>query len=145
MFKKEITINQKVDKVWEALIHPEKMKKWYFNISNFEAKEGEIFDFIVSITDEDGEHDFRHLFKILEVIPNKKLRHTWEYPGNSPGTSTLTWELIPEGDSTKVILTHEGLENISDENSRYFTMASYITGWKNILKGMKEHLEKSES
>ena len=73
MYKKEITIKRSAEKVWEALTHPEKMKKWYFNISNFEAKEGEIFDFVVSITDEEGVHDFRHLFKIVEVIPNKKL------------------------------------------------------------------------
>lgn len=144
MFQKEITIKQSVDRVWEALTHPDKMKKWYFNISNFEAKEGEIFDFIVSITDEEGVHDFRHLFKILEVIPNKKLKHSWEYPGHSPGISTLTWEVIPEGESTRVILTHEGLENISDEDSRYFSKASFISGWKDILKGMKEKLEKEK-
>lgn len=45
MYKKEITIKRSAEKVWEALTHPEKMKKWYFNISNFETKEGEIFDF----------------------------------------------------------------------------------------------------
>lgn len=142
MYKKEITIKRSAEKVWEALTHPEKMKKWYFNISNFEAKEGEIFDFVVSITDEEGVHDFRHLFKIVEVIPNKKLKHTWEYLGYSPGISTLTWELTPEGESTKVLLKHEGLENITDEDSRYFSKASFTAGWNDILKEMKENLEK---
>lgn len=139
--QKEITINQSAENVWEALTIPDKMKKWYFNISHFEAKEGEIFDFIVTITDEEGEHDFRHLFEILEVIPNKKLKHSWEYPGYSHGTSTLTWELIPKGKSTKVILTHEGIENIADEKSRYFTNESFIKGWESILKKMKKYLE----
>lgn len=69
--EKEVLIKQNTENVWKALTQPKRMKEWYFNISHFEAKEGEIFDFIVTITDEDGEHDFRHLFKIIEVIPNK--------------------------------------------------------------------------
>lgn len=141
MLRKEIIINNLVENVWNAITQPEEMKKWYLNISNFEAKEGEIFDFIVSFTDEEGEHDFRHLFKILEVIPNKKLVHTWEYPGYGSGTSKLTWELIPDNNSTKVILTHNNLEEVSDEHSKYFSEASFRVVWRDILKRMKEHLE----
>ncbi len=139
--QKEIIINQSVEIVWEALTKPEKMKNWYFNISHFEAKEGEIFDFIVTITDEEGEHNFRHFFEILEVIPNKKLKHSWEYPGYSKGTSTLTWELIPIGKFSKVIITHEGLENIVDEKSKYFTNESFTAGWGSILKNLKKYLD----
>ena len=141
MIRKEITINQPVGKVWNALTQPEEMRNWYFNISNFEATEGEIFDFIISFTDEDGEHNFRHLFKIVDVVPFKRLQHTWEHPGHSAGTSMLTWELFPKGESTTVVLTHEGLESFLDEGSRYFTKASYIAGWADILQGLKKYLE----
>lgn len=144
MLRKEVIINQSVENVWEALTQPEKMKDWYFSISSFEAREGEIYDFIVSFEDEDGVHDFRHLFKILEVILNKKLKHTWEYPSNSKGISTLSWELIPEGDSTKVILTHEGLENVTEEGSKYFSIDSFEQGWNDILNIMKEHLDRKK-
>ena len=140
--EKEVLIKQNTENVWKALTQPKRMKEWYFNISHFEAKDGVIFDFIVTISDEDGEHDFRHLFKIIEVIPNKKLVHTWEYPGYSTGTSTLTWKLTPEGKSTRVVLTHEGIKNIADENSRYFSEASFRVGWHDVLKRMKEYLEK---
>ena len=90
MYKKEISINTSVEKVWNALTQPEEMRNWYFDISNFEATEGEIFDFVVCFIDEGEEHSFRHLFNILEVIPHEKLKHTWEHPGHSKGTSTLT-------------------------------------------------------
>lgn len=142
MLQKEVTISERVEKVWDALTQPEEMKHWYFDISNFEASEGEIFDFVVSFTDEDGEHNFRHLFKVLEVIPFEKLKHTWEHPGHSAGISTLTWELYPEEESTTVVLTHVGVENFFDEGSKYFTEASYIAGWTAILQGLKEYLEK---
>ncbi len=141
MLKKEISINTSVERVWKALTQPEEMRNWYFDISNFEATEGKIFDFVVSFEDEDGEHNFRHLFEILEVIPYEKLKHTWEHPGHSTGTSTLTWELVPEEDSTTVVLTHEGAKSFLDEGSKYFTEESYTAGWTDILKGLKAYLE----
>lgn len=141
MYKNQIHINQSVDNVWNSLTQPQEMEKWYFDIPNFEAKEGEIFDFVVSFTDEGKEYTFRHLFKILEVVPQEKLRHTWEHPGHSKGTSVLTWELIPEEDSTTVVLTHEGNENFIDEGSKYFTEESYTAGWNDILQGLKTYLE----
>ena len=49
MYKKQISINTSVDKVWNALTQPEEMRNWYFSISNFEATEGAVFDFIVSL------------------------------------------------------------------------------------------------
>lgn len=141
MFRKKVIINQPVERVWNALTHPEEMKNWYFEISNFEATEGEIFDFIISFTDEDGEHNFRHLFKIMKVVPCEKLQHTWEHPGHSAGTSMLTWELFPEEESTTVVLTHEGAESFLDEGSKYFAEESYTAGWTDILQGLKNFLE----
>ena len=127
MYKKQISINTNVEKVWSALTQPEEMRNWYFSISDFEATEGAVFDFIVSFTDESGEHKFRHLFKILEVIPDEKLSHTWE--------------LAPGEESTTVTLMHEGNESFLDEGSNYFTAESYTAGWDDILQGLKEYLE----
>lgn len=128
--------------MWKALTQPEEMRNWYFDIPNFEATEGEVFDFVVSFTDEEGEHSFLHLFEILEAVPYEKLKHTWEHPGHSTGTSTLTWELIPEKNTTTLILTHEGNNSFLDEGSKYFTVESYTAGWNAILEGLKEYLEK---
>lgn len=143
MIHKSIKINKPADVVWNAITQADQMKQWYFRISNFEAKKGEIFDFIVSISDDEGDHDFRHLFKIIEVVPNKKLKHTWEHPGHSAGTSTLTWELTPQQDSTKVTLTHVGIEDITDEKSKYFNKNSYIASWEHYLQKLKDYLEKN--
>jgi Uncharacterized conserved protein len=141
MLQKQISINEKAGKVWNALTNAGEMRHWYFDISSFEATEGNIYDFVVSFEDEGKMHHYRHLFTILEVVPYEKLRHTWEHPGHSSGTSVLTWELIPEGDTTTVVLTHEGTESFLDEGSKYFTEASYTAGWTDILQGLKEYLE----
>ncbi|MDO5664370.1 MAG: SRPBCC domain-containing protein [Bacteroidia bacterium] len=141
MYKKEISINTRVENVWSALTQAEEMRNWYFDIPDFEAIEEKVFDFVVSFEDEGEMHHFRHLFKILETIPCEKLKHTWEHPGHSKGTSVLTWRLTPEEDSTILILTHEGNESFIDEGSKYFTVESYTAGWNHILQRLKEYLE----
>lgn len=125
MYEKEISVNTRVENTWNALTQPEEMQKWYFDIPRFEATEGKTFDFVVSFKDEGKMHHFRHLFNTLEVVPYEKLKHTWEHPGHSNGTSTLTWKLIPEEDTTRIFLTHEGNESFVDEGSKYFTVESY--------------------
>ena len=126
-----------VAKVWEALTDKDKMEEWYFDIKGFIAEEGQTFDFDV----EDGGNLYHHHFEILEVIPNKKLRHTWTHPGHSKGRSVLTWVLEPVGKGTKVTLIHEGVENFSDAGDG-FTKENYIKGWNEILeKWLRNFLE----
>jgi len=69
------------------------------------------------------------LCKIIEVVPLKKLKHSWRYEGYE-GNSFVTWEVFDEGESTRVKLTHEGLETfpaIAD-----FAKANFVQGWTEI-------------
>src|SRR5690242_12554165 len=101
----ERLVNAPIEKVWKAITDKEQMKKWYFDISEFKPEVGFEFTF------EGGAEDriYVHLCKIIEVIPDKKLKHSWRYKGYE-GESFVTWELFSEGNATKVKLTHEGLE-----------------------------------
>src|SRR6476620_6196069 len=94
-----------VEKVWKAITDKEQMKKWYFDIPEFKPEVGFNFTF-------KGENEgrvFVHLCTITEVIPLKKLKHSWRYEGEE-GISYVTFELFAEGEKTRVKLTHEGLE-----------------------------------
>src|SRR5919112_493161 len=104
-FEIERTYNAPVEKVWKAITDREQMKQWYFDIADFKAEEGFEFQF----TGGNEEKTFLHLCKIMEVVPLKKLKHSWRYEGYE-GNSFVTWELFDEGNSTRVKLTHEGLE-----------------------------------
>ena len=98
----EVTYNASPEKIWQAITDPAQMKQWYFDMNGFKAEAGTIFTFY-----EPGEnHKFLHQCKVTEVIPNQKLQHTWAYPGRTMGSSTVTWNITPDGDQTKVILTH---------------------------------------
>lgn len=127
-----------VAKVWQAMTDKEQMVEWYFDIKDFVAEKGKIFDFDV----EEGGNLYHHHFEILEVIPNKKLQHTWTHPGHSDGKSVLTWTLEPVGKGTKVTLVHEGVESFKDGGDG-FTKENYIAGWNEILGNwLRNFLEK---
>ena len=118
-----------VEKVWKAITDREQMKQWYFNIEGFKPEPGFEFTFV-------GENEgrtFVHLCKITEAIPNKKLGHTWRYKGVE-GMSHLSFELFPEGDGTRIRLTHEGLETFPQNQD--FRKENFVAGWTEIIGTM---------
>lgn len=124
----ERTLNAPVEKVWTAITDKDKMKQWYFDIPDFKPEVGFEFRFIGQ------DHDckeYLHICKITEVIPNKKLVHSWRYEGYE-GNSFVTWELFEEGDMTKVKLTHEGLETFP-ANIKAFAKENFAEGWTEIV------------
>jgi len=127
------------EEVWKAITDKDQMKKWYFDISEFKAQIGFEFTF-------NGGNDdkiYVHLCKVIEVIPYKKLKHSWTYK-DYEGISFVTWELFDDGNNTKVKLTHEGLETFP-QNNPDFAKENFDKGWTYILgTSLKEFLEKAE-
>jgi len=134
----ERTYDATVEKVWAAISDNKKMRKWYFDIPEFEAKPGFEFQFLAGNDDK----KFLHLCKITDVIENKKIAYTWRYDGYE-GNTLVTFELFDEGEKTKLKLTHEGLETfpkIAD-----FAKESFINGWNYIIgTALPEFLKKED-
>ncbi len=131
----ERTYNAPISKVWKAITDKDEMKQWYFNLAEFKPKVGFEFTFTGG---KDG-REYKHLCKIIEVIPGKKLKHSWTYDGYE-GTSYVTWELFDEGDRTRVKLTHEGLESFPQDNPD-FAKENFVQGWAEITgKNLKEFM-----
>ncbi len=123
----EDTYNAPIEKVWKAITDNDQMKKWYFNLAAFKPEVGFEFTFIA----ESEGIKYVHLCKITEVVPDKKIAYTWRYD-SFPGNSEVTWELFPEGDKTKIKLTHTGLETFP-QNNKDFTKASFTGGWTHFV------------
>ena len=137
-FEIERTYNAPVEKVWQALTDNDQIKQWYFNFPEFRPEVGFEFQF----EGKDKGITFLHLCKITEVIPGKKLAYTWRYR-DYEGNSTVTFELFPEGDKTRVKLTHEGLETFAN-NSSDFSLESFSKGWTQIIgTNLKNFVEKA--
>jgi len=133
----ERTFDAPVSNVWKAITDKDEMKKWYFDLKAFRPEVGFEFQFEGG---KDPENPYTHLCKIIEVIPFKKLKHTWTYKGYE-GVSFVTFELFEEGNKTKLRLTHEGLETFPKSNPD-FAKENFKEGWTHIIHtSLKGYLE----
>lgn len=135
----ERTYNAPLAKVWQALTDNTEMKKWYFDIADFKAE----VDFEFSFTGQGKEGEtYVHLCKVMEVIKEKKLTYSWRYEGYE-GNSFVTFELSAEGETTKLKLTHEGLETFPSTANNAFAKTNFAEGWAYITgTSLKQFLEK---
>jgi uncharacterized protein YndB with AHSA1/START domain len=125
-----------IQKVWEAITFREKMKQWYFDLAEFKPEAGFEFEF----TGGDENKQFLHLCRVTKVVEGKSIAYTWRYDGYE-GESEVTWELFPEGEGTRLKLTHRGLETFPKLDS--FKKENFVAGWTHITGiSLKEYLEK---
>src|SRR5450631_619443 len=118
----EQLIDAPVTRVWDALTKNEQMKQWYFELPDFRAVPGFEFIFIAGAK---GDVQYKHICKVTQVVPKKKLSYSWRYDGY-PGDSLVTLELFEEGEHTRLKLTHAGLET--------FASPALIFPGKNLTK-----------
>ena len=137
----EIYIKTTPERLWEAITNPEMRAKYTFGVrvhSNWTAGS--------KYTAEAGPETVAPNSPIsegenLEVDPPRRLvqsfRALWSDDVKSEGTSRVTWEIEPVGDSCRLTVTHDQLrEGANDE---------LYGGWPMVLSGLKTLLETGET
>jgi uncharacterized protein YndB with AHSA1/START domain len=130
----EIYIKTTPERLWEAITDPDLRSKYTFGAR------------IVSDFTPGSHYDMSHPGGLLgegeniEVDPPRRLVQTmralWSDDVKSEGTSRITWEIEPVGDSCRLVVTHDQLrEGANDE---------LYGGWPMILSGLKTLLETGE-
>lgn len=116
-------------RLWSAITQLEQMQQWYFpQLTEFAAKVGFATSFVV-------EHEgktFPHVWKITEVVEEKKLVCDWSY-SNWPGRGLVTWELLTENDGLRLRLTNKVIEEFPDDEPA-FRRESCEAGWRYFIK-----------
>jgi uncharacterized protein YndB with AHSA1/START domain len=133
----EIYIKTTPERLWEAITDSEMRRKYNFGVgittdwspgSHYEGGSPMPPAAIV-----EGEN--------LEVDPPRRLvqsfRALWSEDVKSEGTSRVTWEIEPVGDSCRLTVTHDQLREGAN-NELY-------GGWMMILSGLKTLLETGET
>lgn len=139
-FEIERTFPVSPSRVWKAITNPGEMRSWYFDLPGFKAEVGYKFEFMGGPPDG---IQYKHLCEVKEVIPERKLSYSWRYDGYK-GDSLVTWEIFPEGNATRVKLTHIGLDTFPQSNPD-LVAKNFAEGWTDIVGRMlREYLEKKE-
>jgi uncharacterized protein YndB with AHSA1/START domain len=122
-----------VDTVWRALSNPQAMRQWYFpQLKTFEPVAGSDFEFT-----DDGSQ-YKKEWRVTEFVTGSKLAHSWNYKGY-PGSSEVTFELVPEGEKTRLKLTHTGIGSFPKDP--HFARHRFEDGWQQILgRNLREYL-----
>lgn len=123
----EQILNAPVDKVWKAITDKVLMRKWYFNVSDFKPKVG--FEFTFEGGNE--KKTFLHLCKVTESVAFSKIAYTWKYQGYS-GESLVTFELFAGGNTTRLKLTHSGVETFPKDTND-FARENFVQGWTHLI------------
>lgn len=134
----ERTYNAPVKNVWAAITDLEQMRQWYFpSLEEFEPEIG--FE-----TRFDVPHDgkvFLHIWKVTEVIPNRKISYDWKF-GGYPGNSAVSFELFDEGGKTRIVLTHAGLETFQGDANPDLAAGNFVEGWTHFIgTALREYVE----
>ncbi len=117
--ERELVIAASPETVWRFLVDPEKAGTWMGQQFWSEPRVGGLYRVEV-IPGNIARGEF------LEVDPPRRLVHTWGWEGGEnptgPGSTTVEYELTPEGDGTRLRFVHSGLRT---EESK----ASHSHGW----------------
>ena len=135
-FELEQVYNNTIEQLWLALTDQVAMKTWYFpQLRRFEPIVGFEMKFEVDNS------PFKKHWQVTQVLPKRKLAHTWTYEGY-PGNSEVIFELFPADDKTQLKLTHSGLGSFPDDP--HFARHRFEEGWKWIIRNkLKNYLEQA--
>ena len=131
----EIYIKTTPERLWEAITDPELRGKYSFGVetsSDWTPGSSYTAASPASVDIAEGEN--------IEVDPPRRLVQTfnalWSDEVKAEGTSRVTWEIEPVGDSCRLTVTHDQLP--ADANAELYG------GWPMILSGLKTLLETGE-
>lgn len=126
--------------VWRALTDAEQMKQWYFpQLTAFRPEAG--FE-----TRVDVEHEgkvYIHHWKVTEAVPNRKIAYSWRYP-DVPGDSIVSFELFPEGERTRLVLTHSGLASFEGRKHPDYASRNFFGGWSHFAVALGDFLARQK-
>jgi uncharacterized protein YndB with AHSA1/START domain len=132
----EIYIKTTPERLWEAITDPDIRAKYHFGVrTESDLSQGSSFRML-----HPGSPDPLGEGEILEVDPPRRLvqsmRALWSDDARAEGTSRVTWEIEPVGDSCRLVVTHDQLREGANEE--------LYGGWPMILSGLKTWLETGE-
>ena len=125
-----------VERVFKAWTDANQLGQWFAPTDDYTTKANIDLrvdhEYRIAITHKGGNvHTILGTYRVIE--PPRKLVYTWRWE-NGPASDTLvTVDFSPEGDATKVTITHEQFTNIEDRDK-------HNEGWNGCLNRLQRTL-----
>ena len=121
-------------RVFRALTEPAALNQWMAKDATVELREGGVWDLGWPAPEGYTGPNMR----ILELIPDRKLTVLWpDWRGdNSVPHQTVTWELEPTEDGTRVTLIHAGFVRAVDVSDFPFGWGYFLSQLKPVAEGL---------
>lgn len=143
--KQVIEIESSPEDVFKAISNPEDLINWFPDTAILEPKVGGKFK-ISFLKDSKKskmkmDRDFINEGKILEIVHNKKLAHTWKWNQFLDFPETMvTWDLEPVSNSkTRLTLTHTGFTGNEEGPA---SLEEHDKGWSFFLNELSSYCKK---
>ncbi|RXQ91028.1 SRPBCC domain-containing protein [Ancylomarina salipaludis] len=126
-----------LSQLWKAISELDQMKQWFFeNIEDFRPEVG----FETQFSVKSGERNFKHLWRLSEVIHLEKLVYSWKYEGYD-GESVVSFETFINEGGSSLRVSHFVTKSF-DQSIPEFTRESCQQGWEYFIKDrLKAFLE----
>jgi uncharacterized protein YndB with AHSA1/START domain len=125
-----------VDRVFKAWTDANQLGQWfaptddYTTKANVDLRVGH--EYRIAITHKGGNvHTILGTYRLIE--PPRKLVYTWRWEGGPAADTLVTVDFNPEGDATKVTITHEQFTNTEDRDK-------HNEGWQGCLNRLQRTL-----
>ena len=131
-----VSVDASAEDVWRAITEPDLVAKYYFGTRvESEWQPGGP----ITWSGEYEGKEYRDHGTVLEVVPRERLVHTHFSPLSGredvpENYHTLTWQLEPNGDGTRLTLTQ-------DNNHSYDDVEHSEKNWQQVLEGLKTVVE----
>ena len=135
IIKKEFRCS--IEMLWNAISNSSAIRNWFFEVTDFELKEGESFEFYAG--------KYLHTCTITDVFLYHKLSYTWEYPLYE-GMSMVIFEIhtISPDQLVSLELTHQGIASFPQDIDD-FKRSSFEASWEDVLEnGLRKYVEYQE-
>jgi len=145
----EIEVAAPAERVFAAITDPHQLMHWWgekgacsAKLWELDARVGGRWRFEAADSNGgrviNGVSSFKANGEIVEYDPPRVLAYTWIANWHcEPGRSTLVrWELFPEGEVTRVKVTHSGLADEPEARK------DYGGGWPSVVKYLKNFVER---
>ena len=143
-FRYERRLNHSVETVWRAITDPDAVAGWMSTRPEIDLRPGGSY----ATFHQGGQRVDDH---VLRVEPPRLFAHTfWEEVNPS---AIVTWELTPEGEGCRVVLTHSldlaDLENaaatVAAGDSLLTILSRNAAGWHRLLDHLEARLDNREN